>query len=136
MAPKDGRDRALVAIEEKLNVRTAFEGEGCGGQDDRWPVITPHRIQRYANVACHSLVRPHRARCPDGAARRDNSGSAAQGNARSCARLQAAMVRFDGAARWASQGAMPAIGRGFHDSRLVSARVGDAPRPSSLAPII
>jgi hypothetical protein len=94
MARKDGRDRALVAIEEKLDVRTAFEREGCGGQDDRWPVITPHRVQRYANVACHSLVRPHRARCPDGAARRDNSGSAAQGNARSCARLQPATVQF------------------------------------------
>ncbi len=37
---------------------------GCGGQDNCWPVIAPHRVQRYANVACHSLVRPPRARCP------------------------------------------------------------------------
>jgi hypothetical protein len=44
-------------------------------------VIAPHRVQRYANVACHSLSdRP--SAVPGGAARRDNSGSAAQGNAR------------------------------------------------------
>jgi hypothetical protein len=42
-------------------------------------MIATHRVQRYANVACHSLVR---ARCLGGAARRDNSGSAVQGNAR------------------------------------------------------
>src|SRR3984957_13134572 len=82
MTLENGPDHALVAIEKKLNVGKAFESEGCGGEDDRWPVIAPHRVQCYTNVACHSLVRPRPARCPDGAARRDNSGSAVQGNAR------------------------------------------------------
>ena len=82
MTRKDGPNRRLVAIEEKLNVGTAFERDGGGGHDDRRPVIAPHRVQRYANVARHSLVRPPGPRCPGGAARRDNSGSVAQGNAR------------------------------------------------------
>jgi hypothetical protein len=81
MTLKNGRDRALLAKEEKLDVRTTFKRDGRGGQDDRRPVIAPHRVQRYANVACHSLSdRP--SALPGGAARRDNSGSAAQGNAR------------------------------------------------------
>src|ERR1700677_1757761 len=89
MMLEDGRDRALVAIEEKLNVRKAFKRERRRGKDDRWPVIAPHRVQRYANVACHSLVRPRRARCPDGTARRDNSGSTVQGNARNSSSVAA-----------------------------------------------
>ena len=82
MTLEDGPDYALLAVEKKLKVGKAFKRERRRGQDDRWPMIASHRVQRYANVACHSLVRPRRARCPDGAARRDNSGSAVQGNAR------------------------------------------------------
>ena len=71
MTLQDGPDRALVTIEKKLDVGTAFEREGRGGQDDRRPVIAPHRVQRYANVACHSLVRPRPGALPGrrGAAR-------------------------------------------------------------------
>jgi hypothetical protein len=42
-----------------------------------------------------------RARCPDGAARRDNSGSAVQGNARNSRSAATSDVLFDGAARCA-----------------------------------
>ena len=81
MTRQDGPDRLFVAVKEKLDVGTAFERDRRGMQDDRRPVIAPHRVQRYANVARHSLSdRP--GRVARGAARRDNSGSAAQGNAR------------------------------------------------------
>src|SRR5262249_18386225 len=75
-------DRLLFAIEEKLNVGTAFERYRGRGYDDRRSVIASHRVQRYANVARHSMIRPPGPRCPGGAAWRDNSGFAAQGNAR------------------------------------------------------
>ena len=58
MALEDGADYGVVAIEKKLDVGAAFERHGRTGQYGRRPVIAPHRIQRYANVACHSFVRP------------------------------------------------------------------------------
>ena len=71
MSRKEGPDRPLVAVEEKLDVRTAFERNRGGGHDDRWPVIAPHRVQRYANIARHSLGPTARAALPGrrGAAR-------------------------------------------------------------------
>src|ERR1700722_8387686 len=102
MTLEDGADHAPLAVEKKLNVGKAFKRQGRGGQNDRWAMIATHRVQRYANVACHSLVRPRRARCPDGAARRDNSGSAEQGNARnSCSvTVRDGSFRLPGTSLW------------------------------------
>src|SRR5271154_5332152 len=62
-------DRPLLAVEEKLEVRPALERDRRGGHDDGRPVIAAHRVQRYANIARHSLVRPPRACCSGGARR-------------------------------------------------------------------
>ena len=77
------RDRLLLTVEEKLNVRPALERDRGGGHDDGRPMIAAHRVQRYANVARHPWSdRPGRvARAAPGVGR-DNSGFAAQGNAR------------------------------------------------------
>ena len=112
MTREDGPDRALLAIEEKLNVGTAFERYGRGGQDDRRPMIAAHRVQRYTNVARHSLVRPPGAPCPV-PARRDNSGSAEQGNARNTLLVAAAI-------EWAEHAAARSAERSRRASALTA----------------
>ena len=77
-------DRLLLAVEEELEVRPALERDRRGRDDDARPVVAAHRVQRYANVARHSLdpTAPKRvARAAPGVGR-DNSGFVAQGNAR------------------------------------------------------
>ena len=74
----------LVAIDQKVDVRTPFERNRGSGEDDDWAGIASHRIQRYPDFLRHSLVRPA-PRAPQylgpGSARRDNTRFGAQGNA-------------------------------------------------------
>ena len=66
---RDERRDAFSRRTAETRVGPALQRDGGGGHDDARPMVAAHRVQRYANVARHSLVRPPEARSAGGARR-------------------------------------------------------------------
>src|SRR5208282_4264446 len=62
-------DRALVAVDQKAEVRPALERDRRARHDDGGAPVAPHRVKRYADVARHSFVRTRPGPCRGGARR-------------------------------------------------------------------